>query len=97
MTPRLDVRVGDILDHAIRLGVQADALDGTVGDLRRVIASLEATTEGQASSAAITSSQKALAEAALRSGRLRRNAETLRTLAEVYDTCDLASARALGS
>lgn len=97
MTPRLDVRVGEILDQAARLNAQAAELDGTVADLQKAIASLEATSDGEASAAAITSSQRASAEASLRSERLRRNAGTLRTLAEVYDTCDLAAARALGS
>ena len=82
---------------APRLNAQAAELDGTVADLQTAIASLEATSDGGASAAAITSSQRASAEASVGSERLRRNAGTLRTLAEVYDTCDLAAARALGS
>jgi uncharacterized protein YukE len=97
MTPRLDVRVGELLDQAVRLEAQALALDGTVADLERAIASLQANTDGEASAAAVTSSQNALAEATLRADRLQRNADTLRRLAEVYDTCDLSAARALGS
>jgi len=97
MTPRLDVRVGEVLDQAARLEAQATALDGTVADLQRAIASLQATTDGEASAAAITSSQNASAEATRRIDRLRRNADTLRRPAGVCDTCDLAAARALGS
>lgn len=97
MTPRLDVRVGDLTDQAMRLRAQATELDGTVADLERAIASLRATTDGEASVAAITSSQEASAEATRRINRLRRNADTLIKLADVYDNCDLAAARALGS
>lgn len=97
MTPRLDVRVGDVIDQATRLKSQATELEGTVADLQRAIASLEATTDGEASAAAITSSQTASGEATRRIDRLRRNADTLLKLADVYDNCDLAAARALGS
>lgn len=75
----------------------ADQSDGTVTDVHRVVSSLEATAEREASAAAITSSQNASAEATRRIDRLRRNADTLRRPAGVCDTCDLAAARALGS
>lgn len=97
MTTRLDVRVGELSDQATRLQAQATELEGTVADLEKANESLRATTDGEASAAAITSTQNASAELNLRIDRLRRNADTLLKLADVYDNCDLAAARALGS
>ncbi len=94
---RLDIRLGPLLDQATRLEAQAEELRQTSADLKKAIDSLRATTSGEASEAAIASSARALAETDTRRERLTRNAAVIRKLADVYDTCDLAGARALGS
>lgn len=97
MTNRLDIRLGPLLDQASRLEAQVTELKQTSADLKKAIESLRATTSGEASEAAIASSVRVLAETDLRRERLARNADVIRKLADVYDNCDLAAARALGS
>ncbi len=97
MARSLDIRLGSLLDQATRFDAQAADLAETSADLKRAIESLRATTSGEASEAAIISSTLALAETDTRRERLVRNAAIIRKLADVYDTCDLAGARALGS
>ncbi|WP_295829403.1 hypothetical protein [uncultured Microbacterium sp.] len=97
MASRLDIRLGPLLDQATRLEAQVEELRQTSADLKKAIDSLHATTSGEASEAAIASSARVLAETDMRRERLARNAATIRKLADVYDTCDLAGARALGS
>ncbi|MDT0118019.1 hypothetical protein Q9R20_13600 [Microbacterium sp. PRF11] len=97
MVHRLDIRLGPLLDQASRFEAQAAELAETSADLRRSIESLRASTSGEASEAAIVSSERALSEVDTRRERLMRNAGVVRKLADVYDTCDLAGARALGA
>lgn len=97
VSSRLDVRLGPLLDQAARLEAQATELEQTSADLKKAIESLRATTSGEASEAAIASSARVLAETDTRRERLARNAAVIRKLADVYNTCDLAGARALGS
>ena len=97
MTSRLNIRLGLLLDQAARLEAQATELQQTSADLEKAIESLRATTSGEASEAALASSARVLTETDTRRERLARNAAVIRKLADVYDTCDLAGARALGS
>lgn len=96
MAPRLDVRVGPLLDHAVSLEAQAADLDKLLKELTLATEALRSTTSGDASEAAVAANERVIAEAGQRKDRLDRNAKTVRNLCEVYDACDLAGARALG-
>lgn len=96
MGDRLDVQLGSLIDHAQQLDAQAAQLKTVADDLQTAINALNQQTSGEATDAAMSSSMRALVETRARADRLSRNAATIRSLADVYDSCDLAGARALG-
>ncbi|OZD30948.1 hypothetical protein CH252_41410 [Rhodococcus sp. 06-1477-1B] len=97
MSGRIDVQLGSLADHAQNLDAQAAELESVATQLQTAIAALNAQTSGEATDAAVSSSTRALIETRARAARLSRNAATIRTLADVYESCDLAGARALGA
>ncbi|WP_307215750.1 PPE domain-containing protein [Microbacterium sp. SORGH_AS_0888] len=97
MSAHIDIQLGPLIDQAARLDSQAAELTAAAEELRQGIDALRATTSGEASDAAISASTTALAEMQQRAERLTRNAGVIRRLADVYDTCDLTGARALGA
>jgi len=96
VAPRLDVRVGPLLDHAVALEARVADLDENLKQLKLATEALRSMTSGAASEAAVAANERAIAEAEQRKDRLNRNAQVIRNLCKVYDACDLAGARALG-
>lgn len=96
MAPRLDVKIGPLFDHATSLEAQAVELDQTLKKLGVGLDALRSTTSGEASDAAVAATERVIAETTQRKDQLDGIAKTIRNVAEVYDSCDLAGARALG-
>jgi len=96
MGDRIDVQLGALIDHAQDLDAQAAQLKSLADQLQSAMAALGEQTSGEATDAALASTARALIETRARAARLTRNAATVRNLAGVYESCDLAGARGLG-
>ncbi|WP_295787064.1 hypothetical protein [uncultured Microbacterium sp.] len=96
MSGRIDVQLGPLADHAQVMEASAGELESVAQKLETVIAAMTEQTSGAAADAAASLSTRALIETRARAARLRRNAATIRALANHYEACDVASARALG-
>ncbi len=93
----LHVETGPMLDAAQEFESVSTAIESVADALQQRRTAFLQSTAGAASQGGATDMQTAIDKLYIRSGKLTRNAKTMRKLAALYDQADLDGARSFGA